>query len=65
MLELRNVATRGDEEGPALRDVSLVIRPGEIVGVAGVEGNGQRTLVRAIAGLVDATHGEIELDGPR
>jgi general nucleoside transport system ATP-binding protein len=63
MLELRNVATRGDEEGPALRDVSLVIRPGEIVGVAGVEGNGQRTLVRAIAGLVDATHGEIKLDG--
>jgi simple sugar transport system ATP-binding protein len=63
MLELRNVATRGDEEGPALRDVSLVIRPGEIVGVAGVEGNGQRTLVRAIAGLVDATHGDIRLDG--
>jgi simple sugar transport system ATP-binding protein len=63
MLELRNVATRGDEEGPALRDVSLIIRPGEIVGVAGVEGNGQRTLVRAIAGLVDATHGDIKLDG--
>jgi simple sugar transport system ATP-binding protein len=63
MLELRHVATRGDEEGPALRDVSLVIRPGEIVGVAGVEGNGQRTLVRAIAGLVDATHGDIKFDG--
>ena len=63
MLELRNVATRGDKEGPALRDVSLVIRRGEIVGIAGVEGNGQRTLVRAIAGLVDATHGEIRLDG--
>ncbi|MDA9405652.1 ABC transporter ATP-binding protein [Bradyrhizobium sp. CCBAU 45384] len=63
MLELRNVATRGDNEGPALRDVSLVIRPGEIVGVAGVEGNGQRTLVRAIAALVEVTQGEIKLDG--
>ena len=63
MLELLDVTTRGDEEGPALRDVSLVIRAGEIVGVAGVEGNGQRTLVRAIAGLVDATHGDIRLDG--
>jgi general nucleoside transport system ATP-binding protein len=63
MLELRRVATRGDEEGPALNDVSLVIRPGEIVGIAGVEGNGQRTLVRAVSGLVDVTEGEVTLDG--
>jgi general nucleoside transport system ATP-binding protein len=63
MLELRGVATRGDEEGPALNGVSLVIRPGEIVGIAGVEGNGQRTLVRAVSGLVDVTEGEVALDG--
>jgi general nucleoside transport system ATP-binding protein len=63
MLELRGVATRGDEEGPALNGVSLVIRPGEIVGIAGVEGNGQRTLVRAVSGLVDVTEGEVTLDG--
>jgi simple sugar transport system ATP-binding protein len=63
MLALQHVATRGDDEGPALNDVSLVIRPGEIVGIAGVEGNGQRTLVKAIAGLVDVTTGEISLDG--
>ncbi len=46
-----------------MNDVSLLIRPGEIVGIAGVEGNGQRTLVKAISGLVDVTHGEIALDG--
>jgi general nucleoside transport system ATP-binding protein len=63
MLDMRKVATRADEEGPVLNDVSLVIRPGEIVGIAGVEGNGQRTLVRAISGLVEMTGGEIDLDG--
>ncbi|MGA2043204.1 MAG: ATP-binding cassette domain-containing protein [Roseiarcus sp.] len=63
MLELRHLATRIDGEGPALDDVSLLIRPGEILGVAGVEGNGQRTLVRAISGLVEVTGGEIALDG--
>jgi simple sugar transport system ATP-binding protein len=63
MLALRHVATLSDEEGPGLNDVSLLIRPGEIVGIAGVEGNGQRTLVRAISGLVDVIHGEIALDG--
>ena len=57
-VELRQASRRArDAEGPALDDVSLVIRPGEIVGVAGVEGNGQRTLVRALSGLVDVTSG--------
>ena len=55
------VSTRLDPEGPALSEVSLAIAPGEIVGVAGVEGNGQRTLVRALAGLVDLESGLIRL----
>ncbi|MDR3474954.1 MAG: ATP-binding cassette domain-containing protein [Devosia sp.] len=63
VLRMQNVATRGDDEGPALAQVSLTIRSGEIVGIAGVEGNGQRTLVRAIAGLVSVTGGEMALDG--
>ncbi|MBC2775254.1 ATP-binding cassette domain-containing protein [Rhizobium sp. AQ_MP] len=62
-LELRNVSTRPDREGVALDAVRLKIRPGEIVGVAGVEGNGQRTLVRAIAALVDLGEGTISLSG--
>ena len=49
---------------PALRDASLEVRPGEIVGVAAVEGNGQRELLRAIAGLVHAESGTLEVVGP-
>lgn len=44
------------------RDVSLEVIPGEIVGLAGVEGNGQRELLRALAGLHPAT-GRLAVDG--
>ncbi len=57
------VSTRPDPEGPALGEVSLAIAPGEIVGVAGVEGNGQRTLVRALTGLAGLESGRIRLGG--
>jgi simple sugar transport system ATP-binding protein len=63
ILELRGVSTRADPEGPALDDITLSVARGEIVGVAGVEGNGQRTLVRAISHLADLTGGDIVLDG--
>ena len=49
---------------PALSDASLEVRSGELVGVAGVEGNGQRELLRAIAGLVHAAGGTLEVTGP-
>ncbi|MGO4832810.1 ATP-binding cassette domain-containing protein, partial [Rhizobiaceae sp. 2RAB30] len=63
VLELSRVSTRADGEGPALQDIALSIRPGEIVGVAGVEGNGQRTLVRAIASLAELSSGSLSLGG--
>lgn len=63
VLSLKSVSTRPDPEGPALVEASLSIHAGEILGVAGVEGNGQRTLVRAIAGLVEATGGTQTLAG--
>ncbi|PBB70629.1 ABC transporter ATP-binding protein [Mesorhizobium sp. WSM4312] len=63
VLDMRGVSTQSDAEGPALRDLSLTIKAGEIVGIAGVEGNGQRTLVRAIADLVDAMHGTLAVGG--
>ena len=63
VLEMRGVSTRPDPEGPALHDISLAIGRGEIVGIAGVEGNGQRTLVRALSHLADLTAGTIVLDG--
>jgi ribose transport system ATP-binding protein len=55
------LAVRG-LSGPGFHDVGLEVRPGEIVGLAGVEGNGQREFLRALAGLVPAT-GELTLDG--
>lgn len=61
VIEVTALSTRPDSEGPALQQANLEIHAGEIVGIAGVEGNGQRTLVRAIAGLVDVIAGEILL----
>ncbi len=63
VLRMRNVSTRADAEGAALNGVSLDIRAGEIIGIAGVEGNGQRTLVRAIAALAGIAAGAIEFAG--
>ncbi len=55
------LAARG-LSGPRFSRVDLALRPGEIVGLAGVEGNGQRELLRALAGLVPST-GEIRIGG--
>ncbi len=62
-LNFEAVSTRPDRDGPALVDVDLKIHSGEIVGVAGIEGNGQRTLVRAIADLADLSRGRVSIDG--
>jgi ABC-type uncharacterized transport system ATPase subunit len=53
----------GDDEAGSLRDVSLDVRAGEIVGVAGVAGNGQDLLVECVTGLRRPTGGTIELEG--
>ena len=60
-LELRNVSALGITGQPALRDVSLQIQAGEILGVAGVSGNGQRELAEVIAGLRPVTQGTVYL----
>jgi ABC-type uncharacterized transport system ATPase subunit len=53
-----------DDAGlPAVRDLSLTVRAGEIVGIAGVSGNGQRQLVEVLAGQRDAERGDIRIDG--
>ena len=49
---------------PALSGASLEVVAGEIVGVAGVEGNGQRELLRAIAGLMQPVGGTLDVAGP-
>ena len=65
MLDLAGVSTAKDPEEPPLDRISLTVGPREIVGVAGVQGNGQRTLVKAIAGLADVTGGDVYLSGSR
>ena len=50
-LTLKGVSTPAGAGGTALRDLSINIRPGEIVGIAGVSGNGQRELGELILGL--------------
>jgi simple sugar transport system ATP-binding protein len=63
MLTLREVSALNDKGLPALRSVTLSVRRGEIVGVAGVAGNGQRELAEVIAGLRKPTEGRIFIEG--
>src|SRR5438445_309411 len=63
MLEVEALRALGDRGVPALRGVSLSVRAGEILGVAGVAGNGQRELGEAVAGLRRATGGAVRIDG--
>jgi simple sugar transport system ATP-binding protein len=62
-LEIHRLTVRGDGGKPLLDNVSLTVCAGEIVGVAGVAGNGQTELVAAIAGLRAADTGSILLRG--
>ncbi|MBX6364135.1 MAG: ABC transporter ATP-binding protein [Gemmatimonadetes bacterium] len=62
-LEVRDLVVRGGRGGVAVDGVSFAIAAGEIVGVAGVEGNGQTELVEAIAGLRPVASGSIRLGG--
>ncbi|TXT44854.1 MAG: simple sugar transport system ATP-binding protein [Spirochaetes bacterium] len=63
VLVLRGVSALDDRGLPALKDVDLTVRAGEVIGVAGVAGNGQRELAEAITGLRKVKSGEIRIDG--
>jgi len=62
-LVLENVNAFNDDDQPVLKNVSFEVRSGEIVGVAGVSGNGQRPLAEAIAGLQKVESGQVLLEG--
>jgi len=62
-LQLDNVSCGSDRGTPGLRTVSLEVRSGEILGIAGVSGNGQRELAEVISGLRRPTDGRILLEG--
>ena len=63
IMSLKGVSSLDDRGVAALRDIDLDIRAGEILGVAGVAGNGQRELSEVLTGLRPITHGTISVDG--
>ncbi len=62
VLRIKNLSVKS-KHGEALNKVSLDVRAGEIVGIAGIEGNGQTELIEAIAGLTAVSEGSIKLLG--
>jgi simple sugar transport system ATP-binding protein len=62
-LEFQHVTTGGGHDPRGLKDVSFSIAPGEILGVAGVSGNGQQELGEALLGLCRKAQGSIRLFG--
>jgi ABC-type uncharacterized transport system ATPase subunit len=62
-LVLKNLHALSDRETPALRGVDLAMHSGEILGLAGVSGNGQRELAEVITGLRPLTDGQVFLEG--
>ena len=62
VLSVRDLAVHARLDRPALQPITFDIHAGEILGVAGVEGNGQRELIEALMGLLPAT-GTVELLG--
>ncbi|MFC4812593.1 ABC transporter ATP-binding protein [Paenibacillus sp. GCM10023250] len=63
ILKLDRLTVKNNKNVAGLKDFSLDVRAGEIVGIAGVEGNGQTELVEAITGLRKAESGAIVLEG--
>ncbi len=62
-LALRELRAQNDRELPALRGINLEVHAGEIIGLAGVSGNGQRELAEVITGLRPLTGGAVLLEG--
>ena len=62
LLSFRNVSTGGTARS-RLKDVSFELREGEILGIAGVSGNGQRELAEIISGMLSPSSGTMEIKG--
>lgn len=63
VLDMRQVCALNDRGLPALRNLSLHLREGEILGIAGVAGNGQSELAEVLSGLRRIDKGSIKVDG--
>ncbi|MCT4621093.1 MAG: ABC transporter ATP-binding protein [Marinisporobacter sp.] len=62
-LAIENVTIHNDKGITALKNISFQVRKGEIVGIAGISGNGQKELAEGIAGLRKMENGAIKIDG--
>ncbi|MFB6173095.1 MAG: ABC transporter ATP-binding protein [Halobacteriales archaeon] len=63
VLSTAGLEARDDRDLPALRGIDLTVRSGEIVGIAGVGGNGQAELVECLVGLREPAAGRVEVGG--
>ncbi|MGO6471897.1 ABC transporter ATP-binding protein [Streptococcus pneumoniae] len=63
VLSIKDLAVNENRGVPAVKNLSLDVRAGEIVGIAGIDGNGQSELIQAITGLRKVESGSIELKG--
>lgn len=63
LLEIRDLNVRDERRLPKVRDLSMTVRAGEIVALAGIDGNGQTELIDAITGLRQAESGQILVAG--
>ena len=64
-VHVNKVFEQGDSQVHAVRDVTLVIEPGEFVSLSGPSGCGKTTLLHTISGLLPVTSGQITVDGDR
>ena len=62
-LEIRDLGVENEKGVPAVQGTTLTVAPGEILGIAGISGNGQKELVEALAGQRDPFQGEIIVKG--
>lgn len=63
VLDVRDLTVRDNRKAECVKDISFQVRSGEIFGIAGVQGNGQKELASALAGLQAISSGRLLLDG--
>lgn len=63
VLNIKNLSAFNDKKIPALKDINLVVRQNEILGMAGISGNGQRELAEILFGLRNPVEGMVKVNG--